>query len=241
VTRHPIEPASPCRTIFSLRERPPLFRAHPRPIPAPSTGPAAALGQGLQAGDALPSGISVVAKGESGKNLVAEYGDFINLLTMIIPDFINEHIFIFHDLKQYYGIKNWQTSDSQQFPVPELVFSEGSRLFFKKIDSQMTMLYVNQQKSRIVVFLVKNIEKMKEYPVPQLPPPLLLEYFKDHSLLLYYPDQYIDFHSGKKEIRCQYQFNNYQSNIIKILLDMNNGQKLFFNDSNKLFSLFCDS
>lgn len=41
-------------------------------------------GQGLQAGDALPGGISVVAKGESGKNLVAEYEDFINLLTMIM-------------------------------------------------------------------------------------------------------------------------------------------------------------
>ncbi len=164
-----------------------------------------------------------------------------NLQSRIIPDFINDNIFIFHDLKQYYGIKNWQTSDSQQFPVPGLIFSEGSRLFFKKIDSQMIMLYVNQQKSQVTVFLVKNIEKMEEYPIPQLPLPLLLEYFEDHSLLLYYPDKCIDFRSGKKEIRRQYQFNNYQSNIVKILLDMNNGQKLFFNDSNKLFSLLCDS
>jgi protein phosphatase len=164
-----------------------------------------------------------------------------NLQTKIIPDFINENIFIFHDLKQYYGIKNWQTSDSQQFPVPDLIFSEGSRLFFKKINSQMTMLYVNQQKSLVTVFLVKNIEKIEEYPIPQLPLPLLLEYFKDHSLLLYYPDKCIDFRCGKKEILRQNQFDNYQFNIVKILLDMDNGQKLFFNDSNKLFSLLYDS
>lgn len=164
-----------------------------------------------------------------------------NLQTKIIPDFINENIFIFHDLKQYYGIKNWKTSDSQQFPFPDLIFSEGSRLFFKKIDSQMTMLYVNQQKNRVAVFLVKNIEKMEEYPVPQLPLPLLLEYFKDHSLRLYYPDKYIDYRSGKKEILYQNHFNNSRFNIVKIILDMDNGQKLFFNDNNKLFSLFCDS
>jgi PPM family protein phosphatase len=164
-----------------------------------------------------------------------------NLKSKIIPDFINDTIFIFHDLKQYYGIKNWQTSDSQQFPVPELVFSEGCQLFFKKIDKQMTMLYFNQQKNRVAVFLVKNIEKKEEYQLPQLLPPLFIEYFKDHSLLFFYPDQCIDIRWGKKEIRRPYQFNNYQSNIVKILLDMNNGQKLFFNDSNKLFSLICDS
>jgi serine/threonine protein phosphatase PrpC/competence protein ComGC len=164
-----------------------------------------------------------------------------NLLTRIIPDFINKNIFIFHDLKQYYGIKNWQTSDSQQFPVPELVFSEGSRLFFKKINSQMTMLYSNQKNGRVSVFNVNNFEKIEEYQLPALLSPLFIEYFKDHSLLFYYPDQCIDIRRGKKEIRRQYQFNNYQFNIVKILLDMDNGQKLFFNDSNKLFSLLCDS
>jgi len=164
-----------------------------------------------------------------------------NLQTKIIPDFINENIFIFHDLKQYYGIKNWRTSDSQQFHFAELVFSEGSQLFFKKIDSQMTMLYNNRQNGRIAIFNVNNFEKIEEYQLSPMLTPLLLEYFKDHSLRFYYPDQCIDIRRGKKEIRRQNQFNNYQFNIVKILLDMDNGQKLFFNDSNKLFSLLCDS
>ena len=163
-----------------------------------------------------------------------------NLQTRIIPDFINENIFIFHDLKQYYGIKNWQTSDSQQFPVPELIFYEGSRLIFKKIDNRMTMLYYNWQNGRVTIFNVNNFEKIEEYQLSSMLPPLFLEYFKDHSLLFYYPDQCIDIRRGKKEIHRKNQFNNYQFNIVKILLDMDNGQKLFFNESNKLFSLLSD-
>jgi serine/threonine protein phosphatase PrpC len=164
-----------------------------------------------------------------------------NLQTRVIPDFINESIFIFHDLKQYYVIKNWQTSDSQQFPFPELAFSEGSRLFFKKIDGQMTMLYSNRQNNRVTIFNVNNFEKIEEYQLSPMLYPLFLEYFKDHSLRFYYPDQCIDIRRGQKEIRHRNQFNNYQFNIVKILLDLDNGQKLFFNDSNKLFSLLCTS
>ncbi|MCX6553517.1 MAG: Stp1/IreP family PP2C-type Ser/Thr phosphatase [Candidatus Aminicenantes bacterium] len=160
-----------------------------------------------------------------------------NLKTRIIPDFINERIFIFHDLKQYYGIKNWKTSDSQQFPIPGLVFSEGTQLFFKKIDVQMTMLYYQEQNGRVSVFNLNNFEKMDEYQLPHLQPPLFIEYFADHSLLVYHPDQYVEIRRGKKEIRREYQFNNFRIHVVKILLDMGNGQKLFFNDSNKLFSL----
>jgi serine/threonine protein phosphatase PrpC len=164
-----------------------------------------------------------------------------NLKTKVIPDFINENIFIFHDLKQYYGIKNWQTSDSQQFPFPELVFSEDSRLFFKKIDSQMTMLYSNRQNGRVTIFNVNNFEKLEEYKLSPMLSPLFLEYFKDHSLRFYYSDQCVDIRRGKKETIHRNQFDNYQFNIVKIFLDMDSGQKLFFNDSNKLFSLLWDS
>jgi hypothetical protein len=71
--------------------------------------------------------------------------------------------------------------------------------------------------------------------------PLFLEYFKDHSLRFYYSDQCVDIRRGKKETIHRNQFDNYQFNIVKIFLDMDSGQKLFFNDSNKLFSLLWDS
>jgi hypothetical protein len=70
--------------------------------------------------------------------------------------------------------------------------------------------------------------------------PLFIEYGKDHSLLFYYPDHCIDIRRGKKETRHAYPFNDFQFTIVKILMDMGNAQKLFFNDSNKLFSLQCD-
>ncbi len=164
-----------------------------------------------------------------------------NLKTTIIPDFINENIFIFHDFQKYYGIKNWKTSDGQQFPIHDLFFAETSRLFFKKINGQMTMLFHNQQSGRVAVFKLHPFEKMDEYQLPLMPLPLLIEYYADHSLLFYYPDHCIDIRRGLKETRRPYQFNNFRFTVEKILMDMENGQKLFFNDSNKLFSLNCDS
>ena len=160
-----------------------------------------------------------------------------NLQTKIIPDFINENIFIFHDLKQYYGIKNWKNSDSQQFPVHDLVFSEGSRLFFKKIDGRMTMLYSLQKNGRVSVFNVNNLERLEEYQLPLMPEPLWIEYGKDHSLLYYYPGHFRDIRRGKMEIRRDYNFGDLQSDFTKILPDLGNGQKLFFTSSGKMFSL----
>ncbi len=160
-----------------------------------------------------------------------------NLRTGIIPDFINEKIFIFHDSRQYYVIKNWQTSDGQQFPVHDLVFSEGARLFFKKIDGQMTMLYSHQANGRVSVFNVNNLERLEEYQLPPMPEPLWIEYGKDHSLQYYYPDHSRDIRRGKMEIRRDYNFGDLQSDFTKILLDLGNSQKLFFTGNGKMFSL----
>jgi len=178
------------------------------------------------------------------KEMESKHGSIFkiaNLQGTIIPDFINENIFIFHDLKKYYGIKNWRTTDGQQFPIPDLIFSEAAQLFFRKIDGQMTMLYHNQQNGRIMVFALHPFKEIEQVQLPPMPPPLLIEYGKDHSLLYYYPDHCIDIRRGKKETRRPYHFNNFQFTVAKILMDMENGQKLFFNDSNKLFSLQCDS
>ncbi|MCX6557510.1 MAG: Stp1/IreP family PP2C-type Ser/Thr phosphatase [Candidatus Aminicenantes bacterium] len=164
-----------------------------------------------------------------------------NLKGRIVPDFINERIFVFHDLKQYYGIKNWQTFDGQQFPIPGLVFSEGARLFFKKIAGQMTMLYCQEQTGWVSVFNLNNFEKMDEYQLPGLAPLLFIEYFADHALLLHHPDQCVEIRRGQKEIRHDYHFNNFRIHVVKLLLDLGNGQRLLFNDSNKLFSLTCDT
>lgn len=160
-----------------------------------------------------------------------------NLQTGIVPDFINENIFIFHDSRQYYGIKNWQTSDSQQFPIPDLVYTETGRLFFKKIGNRMTMLYSHGGNGRVSVFNVSNLEKLEEYQLPLLPEPLLIEYGDDHALLYYYPDHFRDIRRGKTEARRPYDLEDPPSDFSRILMDMGNGQKLFCTRSGKMLSL----
>jgi PPM family protein phosphatase len=160
-----------------------------------------------------------------------------NLQTGIIPDFINENIFIFHDLKKYYGIKNWKTSDSQQFSIPDLVFSGVVQLFFEQAGGQTIMLYHDPQNGRVAVFKVHPFEKIEEVQLPLMPAPLFIEYHQDHSLLFYYPDHGLEIRRGKKENRRPYPFNDFRFTVAKIMADMGTGQKLLFNDGIKLFSL----
>jgi len=40
-------------------------------------------------------------------------------------------------------------------------------------------------------------------------------------------------------VALQYAFDHYQFTIVKVLVDMENGQKMIINDVNKFFTLFC--
>jgi len=166
-----------------------------------------------------------------------------DLRSRISPDYIDGNIFIFHDLKQYYAIANWQTAEGKEFQCADLTVSAGSRLFFKNVDSRMTMLYHDPESGRTAVFSVKGIvEKLKEYPKLRLAqPPLMLEYFKDQALVCYYPDHCVEIRQGRAEVAHRYFFNNYQVRIVRVLVDMANGRKLVINDGNRFFTLTCDS
>jgi len=165
-----------------------------------------------------------------------------NIRTQIIPDFINENIFIFHDRSRYYAISKWRTPENMPVPIPELTFSAGTRLFFKNVDGLMTMAYSDPEKNRITVFSLKGtVEKIRQFSGLPVRQPLALEYFKDQALVCYYPDQCVEIRAGEREIRRQYFFNNYQFTVVKVLVDMENGQKMIVNDGNKFFSLLCDS
>lgn len=165
-----------------------------------------------------------------------------NIQTQIVPDFINENIFIFHDRRRYYAISKWQTPENMPVPIPELVYSASTRLFFKNIDGLMTMLYSDPENNRITVFSLKGtVEKIREFTGLQAHLPLALEYLKDQALVYYYQDQCVEIRAGKQEVKLQYSFNNYQFNIVKVLVDMENGRKMIVNDSNKFFSLLHDT
>ncbi len=160
----------------------------------------------------------------------------------IIPDYIDNGVFIFHDLKHYYEITNWQTPESLPALIDGLAVSGSVRLYFKDVDGLMTMLYNDPASGRIAVFSVKGIvEKVREFPPLRLPQPLMLEYLNDQTLVCYYPDQCLEIRGGRQESSHLYFFNNYQVKIVKVLVDMANGRKLVVNDGNKFFSLVCDS
>ena len=163
-----------------------------------------------------------------------------NIQAGIIPDFINEDIFIFHDLGRYYAITKWQTPENMPVSIPELTYARETRLFFKNIAGRMTMLYSDPETHRTLAFSLKGmIEKIGEFPGMIERQPLALEYLEDTALVCYYPDQCVEIRGGQPEVKLQYSFNNYQFNIVKVLVDMENGQKMIVSDGNRFFSLLC--
>lgn len=159
----------------------------------------------------------------------------------IVPDYIDNGVFIFHDLKHYYEITNWQTPQSLPALIDGLDASPAARLHFKDVNGLMTMLYADPASGRVAVFSVKGIvEKVREFPPLRLPQPLMLEYLNEQSLLCYYQDQCLEIRGGRQEFSHPYFLNNYQVKLVKVLVDMANGRKLVVNDGNKFFSLACD-
>ncbi len=165
-----------------------------------------------------------------------------NIQGQIMPDFINGNIFIFHDQGRYYAITKWQTPENMPVPIPELAYSEKTRLFFKNVGGLMTMLYSDPDNNRTMVFSIAgSVEKIAEFTGLQARQPLAQEYLRDRVLVCYYADQCVEIRAGEREVKLQYASNNYQFNIIKVLVDMENGQKMIVNDGNKFFSLRCDT
>ncbi len=160
----------------------------------------------------------------------------------IVPDYVDDGVFIFHDLEHYYEITNWRSPQSLPALIDGLAASAAARLNFKEVDGRMTMLYNDPASGRVAVFSVKgSVEKIREFPPLRLPPPLMLEYLNERTLVCYYPDQCLEIRDGRQEFNHPYFFNDYQVKIVKVMVDMASGRKLVVNDGNKFFTLTCDS
>lgn len=165
-----------------------------------------------------------------------------NIQSWIMPDFINKNIFIFHDQNRYYAITKWQTPENMPVPIPELTYAADTRLFFKNVGGLMTMLFSDPENDRATAFsLGGTVETITKFSGLQARRPLALEYLKDQALVCYYQDQCVEMRAGEPEVSLQYSFDHYQFKIVKILVDMENGQKMFVNDGNKFFSLRGDT
>ncbi len=160
----------------------------------------------------------------------------------IVPDYIDGRIFIFHDQRRYFEIKDWQTPESLPAVIDDLDVSAAARLSFKDLGGRMTMLYSDPASGRTSVFSVRDIVvKSRDIPGLRLPQPLLLEYLDGQALRGYYPDECVELDGGRMLASHRYYFNNFQLRIVKVLVDMVDGRKLIVNDGNKLFALACET
>ncbi len=180
-----------------------------------------------------------VSSKESKPDRVSLY-KIAGLQAPIVPDYIDGRIFIFHDQRRYFEIKNWQTPESLPAVIDDLAVSAESRLCFKSLDGRMTMLYSDPTSGRAALFHVGDIvEKAGDIHGLRLRPPLLLEHLGGQALIGYYSDECIELEDGMALASHRYLANNFQLRIVKVLVDMENGRKLIINDGNKFFMLDC--
>ncbi|MBN2345357.1 MAG: hypothetical protein JXO51_03130, partial [Candidatus Aminicenantes bacterium] len=158
----------------------------------------------------------------------------------IVPDFINEDIFVFHDTGHYYQIANWRTADGLLARIGDLAFSPEARLFVQGAGSRTTLLYHDAVSGRTALFsAVGIVQKVRELRAVHLGRLLLMEYDEDRGLLCYTADQCVEMRDGEPASSHRYVWNNLHMRLAKVLLDMVDGRKLAVNDGNRFFAVSC--
>ena len=167
-----------------------------------------------------------------------------NLSGKIVPLFLDEDLFIFSDLSQYYGIKKWKDladKESRFFPLMEAPYSKSSRLYFKRIAQDVCITYYRPEDKIIKVFSVKkDFARIHQVQNFSMDVPLAIEYFSDCSYLFFYGDRYVQFlgEEGKPREKT-YPLASEQIRVSRVLIDVDTGQKVLITDENEMYTLTC--
>ncbi len=158
----------------------------------------------------------------------------------VTPDYIDGSLFIFHDQRYYYGIKNWREPEGMPAAIDGLAVTSGARLGFQSVAGQATLLHHDADSGQGAIYHIDGfVEKVGEFSLPPQPPLLQLEYAGGRALIGYYPDQCVEWDAGRRGASHRYAFNNFHLRIIKVLVDLADGSKLVIDDGNKFFNLDC--
>lgn len=167
-----------------------------------------------------------------------------NLSGRIVPLFLDDDLFIFSDLAQYYGIKKWKDlsdKESRFFPLMEAPYSKSSKLFFKKIAQDVLITYYRPEDKIIKVFSVKkDFTRVHQVQNFSMDVPLAIEYFADRSFLFFYSDRCVQFlGEDEKTLENIYPLDSDQIRISRVMIDVDTGQKVLITNENGMYTLTC--
>ncbi len=158
----------------------------------------------------------------------------------VTPDYIDDSLFIFHDQRHYYSIRNWREPEGMPAAIDGLAVTPGARLGFQSIGGRTTLLHHDADSGHVVVRRIDgSLERIGEFSLPPLPPLLWLEYAGGLALTGYYPDQCVEWDGGRRGASHRYAYNNFHLRAIKVLVDLADNSKLVIDDGNRLFHLDC--
>lgn len=159
----------------------------------------------------------------------------------VIPDYIDDDFFLFHDQGHYYGIRDWSRPEGLAAAIGGLAVAAGGRLAFQAQAGGTVMLHHDPASGRAVLYrLAGGVERLGEYSLPAAPQPLLLEYAGAGALVAYYADGCAKWSGDRQQAKGRYTLGNFQLRAAKVMADLADGRKLVVDDGNQLFSLVCE-
>lgn len=158
----------------------------------------------------------------------------------VSPDYIDGSFFIFHDLRHYYGIRNWREPEGMPAAIDGLAVTPGARLCVQNVGGRTILLHHDADSGHVIVKpLDGSLEKIGEFSLPPQPPLLGLEYAGGRSLIGYTPDQCLAWDGGRRSGSHRYAANNFHLRIVRVLVDLADNSKLVIDDGNRFFNLDC--
>lgn len=175
---------------------------------------------------------------EAENNGLSQYR-IAGLQDRVVPDYIDERLFIFHDRLRYYAIRNWRGPEGMPAALGD-VEAGGGDVSFQQAGERMVL--VRRDRGRATVLgLDDGVEPAGGFDLPPQPPPLLLEYTGGRRMIGYYPDGCLEWVDGRQTASHRYFFENFQLRLVKVLLDLEGGGKIVIDDGNRFFRLDCAS
>jgi len=164
-----------------------------------------------------------------------------NLKGEIVPEFINDDLFLFHDQMRYYVIMKWPNlldKGFRVFPIGEFEYADSNRLFIKRIAANYQLMHFRSDEKTVRAYRLKDFAKLGQLQIVADDIPLAIEHFPDHSFTFYFRDRISEWPAnGRQGTDRRYRFNGLPLEVERVLIDLESGRKLFLDKNLRIFTM----
>ena len=167
---------------------------------------------------------------------------FLKLAPPLIPIFINQRAFIFHDQKSFYVIEypiKQKNNEIKFYKANEMEYTQNCFISIKTINKTIKILFFDVRKKIIKEFEIPISDQndTRKILFEFTEKPLNIEYVNENSIIIYFSNGYIDIKKNNSFVHNYYVYQNENISIQRVLLDFTSNKKILVDKYNRLFIL----